>query len=512
MMEQYQAVKRMLEPDAVLLMRMGDFYEVFGPDAARVASALELVVTHRNEVPMTGIPAHALEAWVAKLARAGIPVAIAEPAKHKGKDPAFMASLDFSRTPTVELLKVDRKTDAVSREPFAQPITLREVAEALAATPGSELMSEKARNLAAQNIFNSVVSGVFTNHLDTPNKVSRAAFEKITGVKIPTSLRGMGELFRNVPFRPAVDPSEVQHVAENVVQAQDMRAPEFSAHNRLFTKLQKLGEYLNGPLIRGTTAEGYSRKDEFHEAAVSALRDVAAALGYKAGQFEVRSNKGGVAVTGEITLHTTDFYLQLSETAWNPKLGVMFRAVRGLDDYGTGTDARCQNQWMKRMEFLNRNSLVRRLRALRESNDPCEVAEAKGKQNGQNLFRDWYSLVASDAVNTQQQCINTRNKYHSYLEQAESSNPYNRAVEAANHAAWVEGQRKGWLDTSQFVVEVLGQSDRLIGTADEIILAVESDQTPRDFVATKRGEPIGWAVAGVTGASTAQPAPIRRRV
>jgi len=80
-------------PEAILLYRMGDFYEMFFEDAQRAAPILEVVLTARqrgteSEAPMCGVPHHALGVYVAKLLRAGLKVAICDqvedPAKAKG--------------------------------------------------------------------------------------------------------------------------------------------------------------------------------------------------------------------------------------------------------------------------------------------------------------------------------------------------------------------------------------------------------------------------------------------
>ncbi len=70
-------------PDAVVLYRMGDCYEVFFEDAAQVAPILEVTLTARhkgsdNEVAMCGVPHHALEVYLAKLVKAGVKAAICE--------------------------------------------------------------------------------------------------------------------------------------------------------------------------------------------------------------------------------------------------------------------------------------------------------------------------------------------------------------------------------------------------------------------------------------------------
>ena len=80
-------------PDAILLYRMGDFYEMFFEDAVRAAPILEVTLTARNkgsesEAPMCGVPHHAIEGYVGKLLRAGLKVAVCDqmedPAQAKG--------------------------------------------------------------------------------------------------------------------------------------------------------------------------------------------------------------------------------------------------------------------------------------------------------------------------------------------------------------------------------------------------------------------------------------------
>ena len=70
--------------DAVLMTRMGDFYEILGEDAVRAAPVLEIALTLRGkgsegETPMCGVPHFALESYLPKLLAAGYSVALAEP-------------------------------------------------------------------------------------------------------------------------------------------------------------------------------------------------------------------------------------------------------------------------------------------------------------------------------------------------------------------------------------------------------------------------------------------------
>ena len=80
-MRQYAQQKAQM-PDAILLFRIGDFYETFYDDAKTVAKVLGLTLTARskgdNPVPMAGVPHHALETYLARLVQAGLKVAISE--------------------------------------------------------------------------------------------------------------------------------------------------------------------------------------------------------------------------------------------------------------------------------------------------------------------------------------------------------------------------------------------------------------------------------------------------
>ena len=82
MMAQYLGIKAD-HPEALLLYRMGDFYELFYDDARRAHRLLDITLTTRGQsagepVVMAGVPVHALENYLAKLIRLGEAVAIAE--------------------------------------------------------------------------------------------------------------------------------------------------------------------------------------------------------------------------------------------------------------------------------------------------------------------------------------------------------------------------------------------------------------------------------------------------
>ena len=78
MMAQYRRIKSELPKDALLLFRLGDFYEMFFEDAQAGAQLLNVALTKRGVVPMCGIPFHAANAYLGRLLKAGRKVAICD--------------------------------------------------------------------------------------------------------------------------------------------------------------------------------------------------------------------------------------------------------------------------------------------------------------------------------------------------------------------------------------------------------------------------------------------------
>jgi DNA mismatch repair protein MutS len=88
MMQQYVELKKKYH-DCLLLYRLGDFYELFLEDAKIGAEVLDIVLTKRprgkdGDIPMAGVPFHALESYLAKLVNAGHKVAICEQTSEAG--------------------------------------------------------------------------------------------------------------------------------------------------------------------------------------------------------------------------------------------------------------------------------------------------------------------------------------------------------------------------------------------------------------------------------------------
>ena len=78
MMRQYLAIKREVPRGAIVMFRLGDFYEMFGEDAIVASPILGATLTHRGDQPMCGVPYHALNAYLAKLIRAGKTAALCD--------------------------------------------------------------------------------------------------------------------------------------------------------------------------------------------------------------------------------------------------------------------------------------------------------------------------------------------------------------------------------------------------------------------------------------------------
>src|SRR4051794_21622799 len=88
LMRQYVAAKKQA-PNALLLFRLGDFYELFFEDAVTASRELEITLTARNKergdaVPMCGVPYHSADAYISRLIQRGYRVAICEQMEEAG--------------------------------------------------------------------------------------------------------------------------------------------------------------------------------------------------------------------------------------------------------------------------------------------------------------------------------------------------------------------------------------------------------------------------------------------
>ena len=122
MMQQYLRIKAQ-HPDVLLFYRMGDFYEMFYDDARRAAQLLDIALTQRGAsagapIPMAGVPAVAIDSYLAKLVRKGESVAICEqrgePGKTKGPMEREVVRIVTPGTLTDEALLEERRDNLLA--------------------------------------------------------------------------------------------------------------------------------------------------------------------------------------------------------------------------------------------------------------------------------------------------------------------------------------------------------------------------------------------------------------
>lgn len=87
----------------------------------------------------------------------------------------------------------------------------------------------------------------------------------------------------------------------------------------------------------GYTDTAQARKDALHKEGKTFLRRLAKTLGLPVGSYNIRCNRGGIAVSGEVTLHGDRLYVQLAEMAiGSDGLELLYRPCRGKKDYTGG--------------------------------------------------------------------------------------------------------------------------------------------------------------------------------
>ena len=153
MMQQFEAAKARC-PGALVLFRMGDFYELFGADAREAATLLDLTLTSRDKgpdpLPMAGFPHHQLDVQLVKLVNAGRRVAICEqidgPTVTDGKPGKGLLRREVTRivTPGIasdeSLLDPTRRNWLVAIVPQAVATRVAATAETAADTAGNRIL------------------------------------------------------------------------------------------------------------------------------------------------------------------------------------------------------------------------------------------------------------------------------------------------------------------------------------------------------------------------------------
>lgn len=91
--------------------------------------------------------------------------------------------------------------------------------------------------------------------------------------------------------------------------------------------------------VNAYTEAGRIKKETFHKEGKKFLKSLAEMLGLKKGEFDLRSNMGGIAVSGEVTLHSDKLYVQLFESCvGNKGISILYRSCKGRKDYAGGSN------------------------------------------------------------------------------------------------------------------------------------------------------------------------------
>ena len=113
MMRQYLEIRGTLPKNTMLLFRLGDFYEMFGPDAELGSKVLGITLTKRHSQLMAGIPYHAGDTYIEKILRAGYKVAICEQTENAKSGKLVNRSIVRILTPgtTLESNRLENKSN-----------------------------------------------------------------------------------------------------------------------------------------------------------------------------------------------------------------------------------------------------------------------------------------------------------------------------------------------------------------------------------------------------------------
>lgn len=191
LMKQYWELKAQA-PGALLLFRMGDFYELFGDDAVEAARILDLTLTSRdrnkaNPLPMAGVPHHSAQGYIQKLLKSGRKVAIGE----QMEDPSQLSGRAIVRreitrtfTPGVQFEAEGSEANylAVIVPAGSSPSQDRWCLACLDASTGEALLSEPlASGVLATELSLLPIRHMLRSELLTYPEALQSAFEAIQG-------------------------------------------------------------------------------------------------------------------------------------------------------------------------------------------------------------------------------------------------------------------------------------------------------------------------------------------
>jgi DNA mismatch repair protein MutS len=198
MWRQYRTIKAQY-PDTILFWRLGDFYETFEEDAKLLAAELDVTLTRRgfgkntSEIPMAGVPYHAVENYVSRLLQLGYRVAIAEQTSPTD------SSKDDTRSKSV-FQRDDLMRDRASDKKMVDREVVRVLTPGTLTEPG--LIDAKVNNYLAAAIVDGPTVGLAYCDIST----GEFAATELSGQK--ALIRLEGELMRLQPAEVLVSDNE----------------------------------------------------------------------------------------------------------------------------------------------------------------------------------------------------------------------------------------------------------------------------------------------------------------
>lgn len=162
---------------------------------------------------------------------------------------------------------------------------------------------------------------------------------------------------RNAGIEVETDPAVIL-LARHLMQVCSDRPADAELRRECMARIADLR---NRPMLKTLALRGVAydepAKRLFHSEGRAALRRLAEALGLEEGSFDIRSNKAGPAVSGEITLHADMLWVQFSLGPFGPDREVCFRKVQGRQDH-IGE----RNHWASIRELVEPDRFAERIR------------------------------------------------------------------------------------------------------------------------------------------------------
>lgn len=276
MMQQWQELKNK-QPDAILLFRLGDFYEAFHQDAVILSDVLDITLTKRQEVPMSGIPYHSFTSYIDTLLEKGHKIAIAEQMEnskdvkglvkrdivkilspgasfgstyHSEKKHHFIA-LCIIKKGTLGLCWLDITLNDLYFQTFDNTSDLINILSLIA--PKELLMQKETKNLLdPQKLPSSIIlSEIFDlskTHLDELEKLLRSHFDlhnlQASGLREDIDILACGKLLDILKHERLYDLKNIKHLTPTSQGQYLMLDKATMSHLELFDKKEGKYEHL----------------------------------------------------------------------------------------------------------------------------------------------------------------------------------------------------------------------------------------------------------------------------